>query len=144
MLALLRRATHLRRAARDERGVVAIEFALVIPIFLLIAYCFMELGRLLFIHNSLGHAVFEAGRYAIVNGSASESPASTADITSVLTDRATGLEPGLISVTVSYDPDNAPGSEVTIVATYAFSFMTTLIPVSDFDLQSETTVVIAR
>jgi len=41
----------LRRFRADPRGVVAVEFALVIPVFLLMTYGFMELGRMLFIQR---------------------------------------------------------------------------------------------
>jgi Flp pilus assembly protein TadG len=128
----------------DTSGVAAIEFALVIPIFMLVIYSFMELGRALFIHNSLGNAVFEAARYAIVHGSASDDPASTGDITDELEASASQLDPDLLDVDVSFTPNNDPGSVVSIAATYQFHFMTGLIPVSSFDMVSETTAVIAR
>jgi len=136
-----------RRLAGNEDGVTAIEFSLVVPVFLLIVYGILELGRLLFAYNSLGHAVYEAGRYAIVRGSASASPASTAstaDIEAEVANKATSLDAGLLSVNVAFTPDNSPGSTVSIAATYQFQFMTTLLPLSDFDLYSETEVVIAR
>ena len=138
------RARPGRALVRDEGGVVAIEFSIIIPLFLLIVYCFMELGRMLFIHNSLGHAVFEAGRFAIVSGSASESPAGSDDITDHVVAAAQSLDEGLLDVVVAFAPDNKPGSVVSITATYQFSFMTGLIPVEGFDLESATSVVIAR
>ena len=133
----------LGRFSRDRRGVVAVEFALVIPVFLLMVYGFMELGRMLFIQNSLGHAVYEAQRYAIVHGASSSSPADAAALHAVIVDRAAMLDGGLLTTDVTFSPDNAPGSQVTIVATYQFDFMTGLIPVEAFDMTSNSVATIA-
>jgi Flp pilus assembly protein TadG len=134
----------LQRVRSDDTGVTAIEFSLIVPVFLLIIYGIMELGRLLFIYNSLGHAVYEGGRYAIVRGSESASPATTAQIEAQVATYAANLDPSLLNVDVTFDPDNSPGSIVNIAATYDFAFMTNLLPLSDFDLTSETDAVIAR
>jgi Flp pilus assembly protein TadG len=144
MTGVRRLGAAVRRLSRDTGGVAAIEFALVIPIFLLVIYDFMELGRALFIHNSLGNAVFEAARYAIVHGSESESPASPADIQGEVASLAQHLDPELLTVNVSFSPDNDPGSTVSIDAVYQFHFMTGLVPVESFDMESETSAVIAR
>jgi Flp pilus assembly protein TadG len=134
----------LRQLRSDDSGVTAIEFSLIVPVFLLIIYGIMELGRLLFIYNSLGHAVYEGSRYAIVRGSESAVPATTAQIEAQVESYATNLDPSLLNVTVTFDPDNSPGSTINIAATYDFAFMTNLLPFSDFDLTSETDAVIAR
>jgi len=133
----------LGRFAGDRRGVVAIEFALVIPVFLLMVYGFMELGRMLFIQNSLGHAVYEAQRYAIVHGASSSSPADAAAIHGVIVERGSMLDPDRLTTEVTFTPDNAPGSVVTIEATYQFAFMTGLVPVAPFDITSKAASTIA-
>lgn len=134
----------LRQVRRNDEGVTAIEFSLIVPVFLLIIYGIMELGRLLFVYNSLGHAVYEGGRYAIVRGSESAVPATTSEIEAQVQAYATSLDPSLLNVSVTFDPDNSPGSTVVIAATYDFTFMTNLLPLSDFDLTSATDAVIAR
>lgn len=131
------------RFSRDRRGVVAVEFALVVPVFLLMVYGFMEMGRMLFIQNSLGHAVYEAQRYAIVHGASSSSPADAAAIHGVILERAAMLDGNLLTTEVTFTPDNAPGSQVTIVATYQFDFMTGLIPIQPFDMRSNSVATIA-
>jgi Flp pilus assembly protein TadG len=127
----------------NDRGIVAIEFALIMPVFLLITYCFMELGRILFIQNSLGHAVYEAERYAIVHGSASSSPATADSIEEFILASSGALDADNLTVTVTFTPDNAAGSLVEIDATYDFDFMTALIPINDIDLQANTIATIA-
>jgi Flp pilus assembly protein TadG len=135
--------TLLGRFSHDRRGVVAVEFALVVPVFLLMVYGFMELGRMLFIQNSLGHAVYEAQRYAIVHGASSSEPADAAAIHGVIVERAAMLDGDLLTSQVTFAPDNEPGSQVTIVATYQFDFMTGLIPVDPFDMTSNSVATIA-
>lgn len=144
MKAGLRLAPGLRNFAEDRRGVVAVEFALVIPIFLLMTYGFMELGRALFIQNSLGHAVYEAQRYAIVHGASSSSPADEDAIEAVILEKAGVLDGDLLTVDVTYSPDNEPGSVVTIQATYAFDYMTGLLPLDAFDMVSTSSATIAH
>ena len=136
-------ADRLQRFARDRCGVVAVEFALIIPVFLLMTYGFMELGRALFIQNSLGHAVYEAQRYAIVHGATSSSPADADVIEDVILEKAGVLDGSLLTVDVTFTPDNAAGSVVTIVATYAFDYMTALVPLDAFDMVSTSSAVIA-
>jgi len=127
----------------DRCGVVAVEFALVIPVFLLMTYGFMELGRMLLVQNSLGHAVYEAQRYAIVHGASSSSPTDDDEIESIIIERAGVLDPDLLDVVVEFDPDNEPGSLVAITATYQFEFMTALIPIEPFDMTSASVATIA-
>ena len=134
----------LRAFGGDRRGVVAVEFALVIPIFMLMTYGFMELGRALFIQNSLGHAVYEAQRYAIVHGASSSSPADADAIRQVILEKAGMLDGSLLTVAVSFTPDNEPGSTVNIQATYAFDYMTGLVPLNAFDMVSTSEATIAH
>lgn len=128
---------------RNTAGVVAVEFALVMPVFLLMTYGFMELGRALFIQNNLAHAVYEAQRYAIVHGASSSAPADEAALRDIILETAGMLDGALLSVDVTFVPDNAPGSVVTINAVYAFDYMTGLLPLDAFDMTSTTSATIA-
>jgi Flp pilus assembly protein TadG len=57
-----------RRAdRRRQRGQGLLEFALVIPIFLLIVVALFDLGRAVFAYNTLTNAAREGARIAIVN-----------------------------------------------------------------------------
>lgn len=57
-----RRSTHA-----DRRGQALVEFALVIPIFLLLLVAIFDLGRAVFAYNTLTNAAREGARLAIVN-----------------------------------------------------------------------------
>jgi len=54
-------------SARRSRGQALLEFALVIPIFLLIMVALFDLGRAVFAYNTLTNAAREGARLAIVN-----------------------------------------------------------------------------
>ena len=60
---ILRRITPL---ARDERGAAAVEFALVLPILVVLAFGIIDFGRLLYTYNNLTSAVREGARFAAV------------------------------------------------------------------------------
>jgi Flp pilus assembly protein TadG len=55
------------RLRRRSRGQAIAEFALIIPLFLLILMALFDLGRAVFINNGLTNAAREAARLAIVN-----------------------------------------------------------------------------
>lgn len=57
---------HDRRATKG-RGQALVEFALVIPIFLLLLVAIFDLGRAVFAYNTLTNAAREGARTAIVN-----------------------------------------------------------------------------
>ena len=79
------------RLAGCEAGNTAIEFALVLPAFLLLIFGIVEFGRLMWVDNTLRHAVQEGARCAALNcctlsASACSSPEDLA------AQRATGLQ----------------------------------------------------
>jgi Flp pilus assembly protein TadG len=57
----------IRRPTGASRGQTLAEFALVIPVFLLIMMGLFDLGRAVFIYNGLTNAAREGARLAIVN-----------------------------------------------------------------------------
>ena len=56
-----------RRRSADHRGQALVEFALVIPIFLVLLVGLFDLGRAVFAYNTLTNAAREGARIAIVN-----------------------------------------------------------------------------
>jgi Flp pilus assembly protein TadG len=57
----------LRRNVWDPRGQALVEFALVLPIFVLLMVAIFDLGRAAFAYNTLTNAAREGARMAIVN-----------------------------------------------------------------------------
>lgn len=120
----------MRHLARDERAQSLVEFALVLPILLLLITGLFDLGRAVWQGNTLAYAAREGTRYAIVHGS-SGSPVvgpcddcDAAEVTAVVRDAAVGVP----DVTVVTDYPLTPGGVscnhrtclVSVVATAPF------------------------
>ena len=105
-----------------RRGAGAVEFALTVPILLLVVAGIAELGRVIYAGDTLANAVREAARVAIVRGSASSSPMTASEIQTLVRAKAV-MDAQNVTVTTTYDPNNDPGSVVTIQARYNFSFV---------------------
>ena len=84
--------TTLRR--RRERGQSLVEFGLILPIFLLIVFGIIDLGRAVYAYHTINNAAREAGRVAVVD--------QTFDhIEQTAMDQAVGL--GLVAADVTVD-----------------------------------------
>ncbi len=107
----------------DASGNAAVEFALVLPVFISIVLGLIEIGRVLYTDHTLDHAAREGVRYAIVRGASSPTPALSSDIVTVVKSRAAPLDPAMVGVAVSFDPNNRPGSAVAVQVSYNFEFL---------------------
>ncbi|MEP7003553.1 MAG: TadE/TadG family type IV pilus assembly protein [Chloroflexota bacterium] len=119
------------RAVRDEGAQSLVEFALVLPLFLLLVTGIFDVARAVWQENTLAYSAREGTRYAIVHGSAGSpvvgpctnclNPVSNnlGYIVSAVTDSAVGVYG--ISVTIDYpDLDNQRNHRVTVDATAPF------------------------
>ena len=140
------RKWHRRRGLgiADCRGSVAVEFALLLPVFLAIVVGMVEISRVVFTSHSLDFAVREATRYAMVRSATSADPATTSSIEDVIKARTTGLDPTKLNVTVSYAPNNAPGSVVTVRANYDFRFLAPIVPIDPISLTSSSQMIVTN
>ncbi len=60
-------ARPLQRLHDDKRGVAAVEFALIIPVFFLLIFGIMQMGTVFFAHTALRNAVSEGARFATIH-----------------------------------------------------------------------------
>jgi Flp pilus assembly protein TadG len=67
-----------RRRRRRTRGQALVEFALVIPIFLLLVFGLLDVGRLVFINNAISQGAREGARYGSVQGRSADAADRTA------------------------------------------------------------------
>jgi len=58
----------LLRRPRNRRGQSLAEFAIVLPVFLLIVFAMIDIGRVIWASDDLAHAAREGARYASVHG----------------------------------------------------------------------------
>ncbi len=120
-----RRVAGARRAAHRDEGQSLVEFALILPVLLLLVLGLFDVARAVWQENTLAFAAREATRYAIVHGSASSSPiascsnCSNSTLLSVVQQNAIGVPN--ISITVNYpDGNNDRSSRVSVDATAPF------------------------
>lgn len=116
---------------RNESGQSLVEFALVLPVLLVLVVGIFDAGRAISSSNTLAHAVREGTRYAVVHGVLSGSPVgpgsatftppdSDSAVTAVVVAQAGGVG-GAVTVQSTWPDGNANrGSRVVVSATVAF------------------------
>jgi TadE-like protein len=133
-----------------QRGQALVEFAFVLPIFLLLIYSIIEFGRYVYTVQILNNAAREGARYAIVHGSTSLCPSGPmpggtsnwcdptgSKVTAVVTGYAVGVSsagisfPAISGCTTTptnpcWAPDNQREHTVTVHVRTTFN---TLLPV---------------
>ena len=124
-------ARALRTFHGGERAQSLVEFALVLPIFLLVVTGIFDVARAVWQENTLAYAAREGTRYAIVHGAGGNPRigpiASTINPTQYNTDlivsqvRNSAVGVGNVDVTIDYpDNDNQRNHRVTVDATAPF------------------------
>jgi len=116
----------MRSIARRERGQAIVEFALILPVLLLLILGLIDAARAITQENTLASAAREGTRYAIVHGSSAASPVGWCSsctnrtaINNAVSSAAIGVP--TVTVTVDYpDGNNKRGSRVSVIATSAF------------------------
>jgi len=113
---------------KHNRGSTLVESALALTSWSILMAGIMELGFTGLISNSVSFAAQRAARYASVRGRTSGHAASTADIQSIANQAAAPISAGMLTVTVTWTPDNNPGSTVQVKV--ACSVKPALLPLS--------------
>jgi Flp pilus assembly protein TadG len=97
-----------------QRGQELAEYALALPIMLLLLMSILDLGRVVYVYSALHNSVREGARYGIVN------PGDAGGIETVVRSRAVGLDPtGLTVLVTQPDPQT-----IRVRATYLFTAVT--------------------
>jgi hypothetical protein len=130
------RSTRAVSVARTRRrGLSIVETALAIPIFLLLIFGIVDIGRVLFAHMTLQHAVREAGRFAVTGrtspGTGGSHPRLDSIIQVVVDDSVpfplTTSDVHVSSVGGGSGSPGGPGDRVTIAVSYPVHLLTPLI-----------------
>ena len=116
-------STKRPRGAR-ERGAVAVEFALVLPIFLGLVLGIAEFGRAFNVQVSLSEAAREAARYAAIHCSKTGYTASNAQAAGVAAAPSVALVPANIGITYSGDGTCSSGNNAVVTVSYTTPWMT--------------------
>jgi Flp pilus assembly protein TadG len=127
---------HRRARLRDDEGASAVEFALVVPLLVLIVFGIINFGFVFSQQNSLNTAVREGARRAVVNESfagstASANPRTCDGIITSVKNQLSGLalNPADVQVRVSQSGyTNAPSSCGTTFVTNSFGGNAARVP----------------
>lgn len=108
----------------SERGAVAVEFAILTPVLIMLLLGIMEFGRAYNVQITLANAAREGVRVMAINNKEAAAKTAAINASSVLTP---GLTAGMIKFTT--EPTSTPatcaaGRQVTVTIDYSLSTMT--------------------
>ena len=121
----------------DRQGVAAVEFAMVLPVFMLLVFGIVEVGRMLMVQQTLVNASREGARRAVLENSTSDSVIETV---SACLDGV--IDVPVDSISVSPDPAAVRNNQqITVRVAVPFSDVSWLPPfIYKGDLQASTTM----
>jgi Flp pilus assembly protein TadG len=99
------------------KGQSLIEFALLIPILLLLVFAIIDLGRIIYVYSAMQNSVREGARYGIIN------PLNTSEIENRVRQSAAGLDQSVLQVQTTY-----PTDAINVRLHYSFRALTPLVP----------------
>ncbi len=111
----------IRRLRKGEHGQALVEMALVLPLFLLLLFGVMEMGRIGYAYVSVNNAAREGGRVATIGG-------SDDDIRNSINNATTSLD--LANLSINITPTQAlriSGQGVTVQVSYPVQLIIPLI-----------------
>ncbi len=132
-----------RPRRRRMRGSAVTELAILTPVLFLLTIGAFELGRGIWVKQSLSHLAREAVRYASVRSTQSDDPATEEAIKQRIVSEAVGLNPERLNIVTTWTPANQPGGTVRVQLSYAFEPVTPLVPFDEIELRSSSQRVIA-
>lgn len=112
-----------RHRAASAQGLV--EFAIVGPVFFMMLFGMLDLGRAVWTSHELANGTREGSRYVMVNGTA-DTWDGTGPVTTRVLDSTSALQSSNLTVTVTGAP-GIIGGFATVNTTYRFNFIVTQI-----------------
>jgi TadE-like protein len=109
------RAGGARARGPRDRGAVAVEFALVLPLLLLLIFGIIDFGRALNAQITLTQAAREGARLEALGQS---------NVVARTQAAATGLSPVTVTIVDSCPAGAGPGADAVIQTSYSYSFIT--------------------
>lgn len=116
----------LRLRKQNDRGAVAAEFALLLPVFLLILFGIIEFGMLMYGREVVTNAAREGARAGIVQGPPKR---TIGEITTIANNYLTGT--GINQADVTFTPAGVgltSPNMLTVTAVYNYNFLIPYIP----------------
>ena len=121
------------------------EFALVLAPCLLLFFAIMNFALALYSYDWVCYSAQQAVRYATVHGTTASHTATTTDVQTYVNGIDVGvLNTSLLTVTTTWAPDKKPGSVVTVVVSYNFPPLTSLVSSASIPLTRTAAMVITQ
>jgi len=109
---------------KSEKGQAAVEFALVLPILLILIFGIIDFGRILYTKSALTSLSQETARHASIYY-ASEDDTTTQNYA---INNAGTLDPdSLTGISVIFPSGEIPGSDVVVTLTYEMYYITPIV-----------------
>jgi Flp pilus assembly protein TadG len=134
------------RRCKSQAGQELVEFATVTTAFLLLMFGLMYLGSAVYYYNTLSSAAREAVRYAIAHSPTSPAPATTKQIQQVAINDATGLDPTVLTVDVSWptDPNLPLKQDAQVKVSYQYKVRIPFLDQVSFNLTSTSRMLVSQ
>jgi Flp pilus assembly protein TadG len=129
----------LFKRRNTDQGQAVVEFAVILPVLLLILFAILQFGVVFNNYIQVTAAAREGARKAAVSRSLGTSSAETAATTAAKS-AAPGLNQSNITVSFPNNPTFAQGSDVSVQVTYPYSISIIGLVVSSGNLSSTTTM----
>ncbi len=104
----------MMRPRRKERGQELVEYALILPIMMLILMSILDLGRAVYYYSAIHNSAREGARYGVIN------PEDPAGIEAVVRNKAVVLNPTELTVVIILPDEDT----VQVTVTYQFTAIT--------------------
>ncbi|HYA36042.1 MAG TPA: TadE/TadG family type IV pilus assembly protein [Candidatus Binataceae bacterium] len=123
----------------------ATEFAIVAPILLTLLFGTIDFGIAMYTYEFVSYSAQMGARYACVRGATSPTPVAASDVSTYVKSLASGArDPASYTVTTTWNPDNHPGSTVTVQVSCTFTPLTSLVPKVSLQLSRTASMVISQ
>ena len=141
-----------RQTAQRDQGSALLEFALGTVVLFSLVFCFIEVCLIAYTRDTISECAREGTRYAMVRGASCPNTASpTCEVsasqvnTYVSAIRLPNLAGGTMTVATTYpDGNEAVGSRVQVLVSYAFTIRVPLVPAHAINLSSTSKVYILQ
>jgi Flp pilus assembly protein TadG len=146
VLNIIKRRRQWRAKIRSARGGQAsAEFALVLTPCLTLIFGIINFAMALYCYDFVCYSAQEAARYATVHGATATSIVSSSDVKNYVNTLVAGvLNKSSMTVTTTWPTDNKPGSVVSVVVSYNYPPLTSLVSSVTIPLSRTAAMVITQ
>jgi Flp pilus assembly protein TadG len=130
----------MRRRLREERGVTTIEFAVILPVLLLVLLGIIQIGIYVFTSVDVSQATRDGGRALSISRNNANGVQSVEN--QVATSVGGEVDKGRLSYSFSSQPPWAPGTTVTMTVTYPDALSVMGVVISSGPIKAITKVTV--